>query len=229
MDSKDVFRLIFSGLLIFLGACSTNQVLDQSVIYPRDMRIVFEKQKYDGVAVFPKREVYSFEVHAKGNLDLFTVTSCHREVIKEEAGKSGWFGEKKKVDVKYRPRKEIEVSAACPIQLGGYEVSKGRHSWAFIDFEDDENKLPGRVVCSGAERVFNGVSACQAREGLIQEISFEVPAKVFSNCDGFPALPGKLFQFKMQRGQCIYGFKELNGGRTHRLTTLGYESILLRE
>jgi hypothetical protein len=224
--------ILFAVFALLLNGCAgVPQTLDRATIYPRDMVIVADGVRYDGVAVLPRKESYALEIHAKGSLDLLTMTSCHREESREKAGKSGWFGDKKRVEMTYTPAKGLEDQAACPLQFGGYEISKGRHSWAFIDFQDNENKLPATLSCNGWKSSAQGVSVCQAREGLTQRIEFLGPTKVYTTqgCDVFPQKLGQAFTFPLVVGECIYLFKEVAGSRTHRLTTLGYQSVIVRQ
>ena len=120
---------------------------------------------------------------------------------------------------------------ACPAQLGGYERGKGRHSWAFVDFEHPELDLTAIVSCNGARHNSRGVSICQSKAGLIQEIQFQEkvlwPEK--NTCIKMTSKDEKTFRFSMPKGQCVFRFmtKE-NEEKFYRLTTIGYEKILIR-
>lgn len=224
-------RILLLALLLS-GCASVPQTLNQNLFYKRDMDIEVNGFKGEGVLVVPLSEVYKFDITSSGKLDLFTFESCHREESKEKAGQGGLFGDRKRVKLDYKPNPGIEDQGGCPVRLGGYEQDKGRHSWAFIDFETKEAKLPAVVKCNGSTWNSRGVTVCQSKAGLLQEIDF--PVEVIVNPD--PGCPMerpadlKKYSFKISLRECVYNFMEKQAPhREHRLTTVGYESILIRE
>jgi len=225
----------FIWLLAALTSCASipaAQKLDQNIFYKRDMLITVDGISREGVLVAPAASRHSFDVSAKGKLDLFTFETCHREETREKAGQGGLFSDKRRVQFSYIPSPGIETEGACPVKLGGYEQSGGRHSWAMIDFESADATLPARVKCNGENYSSRGVTICQSRVGLIQEIIF--PAEVIVNPD--PACPMerpkdlKAYRFSMPPRECVFNFMEkAEPHREHRLTTVGYDGILVRE
>lgn len=218
---------LISALLFLSGCSSITPVLDPRVYYRRDMRLEVNGSKSTGALVVSHSDDYNIEIEAKGNLDLFTFTTCHREETRENAGKGGIFGNKKRVKINYQPVKGIETEY-CPIFLGGYEVKRGRHSWGFLDFEDPDTTLKGVLKCNG--KVSEGtVTVCQAREGLIQELGFaeEVTVRPKAGCE-IGKTSGKVFRYKMNPRECVYAFKS-GYDEVHRHTSIGYEEILIRE
>jgi len=237
--------IIISALLMgaLISGCSTSvpQRLDPDVYYKRDMTIDMNGFKGHGTLVVPMAKNYKIEVKAKGDLDLFTFNTCHREWTKEEAfSKGGWFHrEKRKFRIEYKPIEGLETGLACPAQFGGFEREGGRHSWAHVDFEDDGATLPALVSCNGQRYNSRGVTVCQSKNGLIQEIKFPVKvvnSKITTKAQGGLVCPvlsigkdGMTVRYKMPRRECVYRFGELGGEkRMHRLTTIGYEKILIR-
>jgi hypothetical protein len=211
---------------------SINQSVNPDVFYKRDMLIEINDLKAQGTLVVPKSKDYWFEIEARGKLDLFTLQSCHREITREKAGEGGIFGNAKKVQLGYTQVPGLEDQGGCQVQLGGYEREKGRNSWALIDFETDDAKLPARLKCNGSTIQSSGVSICQSRAGLIQEIYFAVDtiANPPEGCEIPRPADLKTYRFTMPKGQCVLNFMEKGGDhREHRLTTLGYEGILIRE
>ena len=230
--------LIFTALA-FLVSCSeipVNQTLNPDKFYRRDMIVSVDGHVSEGAIVVPSKEKHLFKIEARGDLDLFTLQTCHREWTKERAWnvetrrRLFWkrkIEHKSKVDFEYKPTR-LE-KGYCPIQLGGFEKSKGRHSWAFIDFETPEAKLPAVVSCNGSEYNSRGVTVCQSKKGLKQLITFPVEVKVNppAKCP-LSKTEGKIFKYNIPKGRCVFAFKEKNGTRIHRLTTLDYEDILIR-
>lgn len=218
----------------FFSSCtSVPQKLDVNAFYKRDMKITVNDYKGEGVLVVPHSEDgYKFEIKAKGKLDLFTFTTCHREISKEEAGQGGIFGDRKKVKLDYIPSHGLETGTLCPVHLGGYERIKGRHSWGYVDFEGPENTLPARVLCNGNQYNARGVSICQAKVGLIQEISFPVDV-LYSEDPGCPLQitssdDKRFFRYTPTVDTCVFVFMD-DDERAHRHTVIGYEHLLIRE
>lgn len=199
--------------------------------YKKDMKISVNGFKSTGTLVLPKASIYNFEFESYGDLDLFTFTTCHREISKEEAGERGIFGNKKKTKVPYLPA-SIEYSA-CPIDVGGYDADKGRHSWGFIAIENDAHKLPANVQCNGEQYNSRGTTVCQARTGLVQSLEFErdVVFTFDKTCEPVKhTYKNNVFQFNMVKGNCVIYFKEVDApNRIHELMLFGYEKILIRK
>ena len=127
-----LFSLILVSL--FFASCSSiqQQFEPESFkkgLYRKDMKIEANGYKGHGFVVAPAAETYKVRVYAMGNLDLFTQTSCHREITQEDAGYKGKFlgfgRNKKRADFEYRPAKGIEDTGSCPLELGGYEKKQG--------------------------------------------------------------------------------------------------------
>jgi hypothetical protein len=213
-----------------LAACSTTERAanpTENTFYKRDIKITHNGSSYNGTAVLPESAYYDLSIEARGNLDLFTLQTCHREHVAQDAGEGGIFGNRRRVKYGYRPT-PLEKNGACPVELGGYEKIQGRHSWGFVEFKDSKHKLRAQISCNGKHYGATGVSVCQSREGLIQEIQFSEPVKVFPDkeCDVLKP-KGNGFEYSIMKGACIYVFKG-ESGALHRHTTLGYEDILIR-
>ncbi len=219
-------------LLILSLAWSCAQVpnrLKYDKFYKRDMLLEVNNLKGRGVLVVPAAQKYTFKVESRGKMDYFSYSTCARDEGKEEAWDEGWFKSKYKVNFEFIPNSKLE-SRACPMQLGGYEKIKGRHSWAFIAFQDAYTKLKAKLTCNGRLIDSQGVSVCQSREGLFQEIEFstEVITAKGGDC-AMPKSKGKVFRWEIKKGHCVYAFMEnKKKGKLHRMHTLGYESALVR-
>ena len=225
--------ILFSYLVFTLLSCaSVPQKLDDKTFYKRDMGLTVNGHQAEGVLVVPRATKYDFDIRAKGKLDLFTFTTCHREQTKELAGKRGWFADKSRRKLVFKPVPLERSQFACPVQLGGYERIKGRHSWGLVEFEHPSLTLPALVSCNGSEYNARGVSVCQSKAGLLMRITFseKVIAPQKSVCVILKSTDQKTFTFKMPKGQCGFRFVNLAADeKWHRLTTIGYEKILIRE
>lgn len=221
--------IIFIILVLSTSCTSLNQKLDPKTNWPKDAKLKVNGHKGVGTLVVPQASVYNFEVEARGQLDLFTYSTCHREWYQESAWEEGWFTSEYETKFEYRPN-AVE-KGHCPLQMGGYEKKKGRHSWALVDFEDSGTTLPGLVHCNGSSYNSRGVTICQSKAGLLQKIEFTVPV-LYSPDQGCPitkVIEDKTFEIVLPRGECVYMFVEKSGERVHRLTTYGYDEVILRE
>jgi len=242
-----VGKQIIIWVSLFIAGCASyipqdwSKKKDGGKHYKRDM--ILSEGGYEGVGVLvlPQKDEYRIKVKAKGNLDLLTVESCHRVDSIEKAWEKigvksdGWFSRKSKneVVIGYRPVKGIETGGvACPLRIGGYEKTDKRHSRGFIDFRDDALRLKLDMKCSGKASLETGVAICQAKSGTIQEISFvrEVLSSGLGDCVGLTSPNSRVFRFKIKQGKCVYRFREDSAeGESFRLTTIGYDGILIRE
>jgi len=236
---KAFLTLLFFTTLALNSGCNTqsNPNISNEIFYKRDMILEVNGMKGEGVLVVPHASSNAFYVTARGDLDLFTFTTCHREETTEDAGnineRVGWvfkrtITKKREIKFNYIPS-PIEAEGGCPVLLGGYEELKGRHSWGMVDFETPDATLPAVLACNGQVIKANGVSICQARVGLIQTITFATEVKVSPapGCE-LGKIAGAKFEFETPRGQCVFAFISPDA-RIHRLTTLGYEQVLIRK
>lgn len=223
---------ILIALILALVGCDIAHQAKPDVFYKRDAVIKYGGRDYLGVAVLPKSAKYDFEFSFAGNLDLFTLRTCHREITQEEFEGGGLLDRKKnRAELVYEPQPGIEAGTYCPVEVGGFDAEKGRHGWGFIDFEGDNEKLSGLVKCNGKRQVYNGVSVCQSLAGLVQEIIFPVAVRFSpSECISPETTDNKTFRIYAPTGRCVYAFREISGEkRFHRFTSIGYESILVRK
>lgn len=221
-------------IFLFLSGCASSkyQQLDPKIYYRRDMQIKVNGFQGLGVLVVPKADMYKFDIKSSGKLDMFTLSTCHREQTQEKAGRKTWFGNKKRRKFEFIPAPIEAESTSCPVEIGGYEARKGRHSWAIIEFEHDKMTLPALLSCNGSITNTRGVSICQSFDGSLQEISFseEVIVAKKNVCIELTSPDNKVFRFKMPNRECTFRFVTKSGvPKWHRLVTIGYEKILVRE
>ena len=224
LKAARILKLIWFWSFLFVSCASVSQKLDPNVFYKRDIQISINGKKAIGAVVVPRAESYHFEIKTPGRLDLFTLTTCHREETFEALST-------KVRSFDFKPISIELGQLACPVHLGGYEKIRGRHSWAFIDFEHPSLLLRAEIKCNGVQRNTSGVSLCQAKVGLIQEIKFKQPViwPKKLTCIELSSDDEKTFRFKMPRGECTSRFLSKTGKKLwHRFTTLGYEKILIR-
>lgn len=229
---------------LLLSSCSVTtrnpQQLEVDKLYKKDMLITYQGRTYEGVAVLPAKDTYKLHIRARGNLDMFTLATCHRDWTKEKAWNvhkevGHWFW-KRKID----KEKELRLTftrngiekhrGQCIWDLGGYESNLGRHSWAMIDIQDSKTALRYYMNCNGEYTHTQGVGICQSREGLFQSVKFAEKVRVLpdSRCS-IGSNEGTYFEFKIKKDRCVYRFRTVNSPKKEaRLTTFGYNNILIR-
>jgi hypothetical protein len=220
-DDGSMRQLIVVALLTITGCASVAQSLSPEVFYRRDIELTVNGSKFHGTAVVPQSKHYEIVARPPGDADMFVFTTCHREETGEKLGGKVKWG--------YTPVSGLEDIGGCPAMIGSYDKD-GKHSWAYIDFYTPEAQLPAKLTCNGAATQANGVSLCQAKVGLTQEIIFQEPVRVHPDmgCEIGEATDGKTFTFPIRSGICVYAFMG-DSGKVHRLTTLGYSKILIRK
>jgi hypothetical protein len=193
------------------------------------------------VGVLPAKDsgVYDFSVTARGDLDIFTLSTCAREQVKESAWNVkeaipvflGWtrkITDRKKIKFTYQQTDLERKKIYCPIILEGLEKVKGRHSWAFLDIQDRQTTLPAYVSCNGKVDLYNGVSICQTRKELFIQVTFTESVIINSKCTLPEQKESAQFTWPIDEGECVYIFKN-RSGMAHRLTILGYTDLKFRD
>jgi hypothetical protein len=213
--------------LLFLGCYNMPKDHDPMVNYRMDIKMTVNNKTAVGMMVSTKADSYNIKAILKGNADYFSLQTCHRHIPMEEAG-GFWNG--KEVEFTYTPTYELEINEACPLRLVGIEEDKARHSWGFIDFESPKRDLVAIVKCNGTTSSHKGVSVCQSKLNLIQEIVFEnrVIAVVQSGCPKPESKDLKTYRYKVGDGYCVYAFEEYDSTKKHRHTSYGYTQQLIR-
>lgn len=206
----------------------------------RKFRLFKKNRKYQeiemcGVGVLPNAEDYSLKVEHNSKLNFFAMNTCHREVTTENPDR-GFRNKNGETSLVYKPT--LEKGKACPLYLAVYN-RKGRHGWGTFAFESPKFDLPATMECNGDEINFKGVSICQARYGTLQKITFneEVlparpvngPAQRKKDCPELATKDFKTFEFVLPPRECFYGFIGKDSLREHKLYTVGYEEVIVRD
>lgn len=228
-------RSLLFILLVVAGCSSPPQQLDPEKFYRRDLPFCVEDLGcFEGVTVLPRRQSYKFEISPKGNanIDLLLATTCHREDSFEKTDKKwGIFKSKNRFEYYYSPVPGIEDDGICPLRINVYEKDLGRHSWALIYFEHPRFELGAQLTCNGAVNEFDGVSACQSKEGLVQRINFNTPVewgKSLEPCAKPKYISSGLYEIAFNRGECNYVVRD-EFENYHHFGTVGYQGVLIRE
>ena len=212
-------------LAILLSGCSsTQQKLDPLIYYKRDMEVRVNGFESIGTLVVPKDDEYKIRAKFRGKGDLVTLKTCHREV---EVEKVGW-----RETFNFIPNKGIEDDGSCFLEIAAFEHKKGRHSWSLIDFETDLYKLPAQVKCNGSTYNSRGVTICQSKEKLVQEIVFPEDVELSEKAKCFDRIEkpvGRRWLFHTPNRECTFIVRGKDSGRLHKVLLIGYEKIIIRE
>lgn len=211
---------LVAAMLMAMAPALPRQTIDPDKVYRRDISLTVNGQKGVGVMVAKATKRYLIQGETRHQIDLLTITTCHRDYKAENL--------KKVFEYIFEPVDGVETSGGCPMQISAYDMN-GVHSWALIDFEDAGATVPAKMKCNGEVKTFSGASICQSREGLTQEIEFETPMKVAPEKDCPMPIPEdhKTFVFPIAPRECVYAFMDEKGA-LHRMTTIGFQGTLLR-
>jgi len=240
MSSK-VYPVVLALISVVLLSCKQGGeppavITDKD--YPRYDMLV---NGFEGMAVFPYQDIYPFKVEAKGDLDAFSLTSCHRETWKERVwnvqqivryGVFGWgkrvIDKKREVEFDYKPT-YIEGDGDCMLVLQGFEIA-GNNSFFAADFESSKYQLGAYLQCDGITKKVNGTSICQGKVGSYQGISFdEIVTISAKNKCGIVTNGTKNIEINPLPGFCVAIFKGLSTGKKHKLTVYGYTKTYIRK
>lgn len=227
-------RTIFALVGFFFSSCESVSLQKQkpNVVYKMDSHICVNDRCDYGIVVSEAKDNYRIKVQTHAKVEKLSVISCHREMFINKRSREFEF------DFVPNPGIEAEPdnSLPCPIQIGAYD-KEGRHSYGFIDFNTKGLTLPFELKCNG-QRVSaaKGVAACQSLQGLVQGLEFRYPVRLSpdsdSGCSLLETTDNKSFLFKISKGTCTYVFcepKKSGFGRCGRLTTIGYEQIVIHD
>lgn len=212
---------------------TSNQASTNKTVYKCDMFGSINGTDFKGVAVLPYSTQYEFKIESKEDIDLLTISTCHRDISIESAIQQGWFKKKRGYTYTISTSKGLE-DKYCPFTFGSYnKENSDLTGWAFVDFETPEATLGATNYCNGITTQTRGVSICQTRDGLIQGLKFNsrvrVSSKLKKECDTLKTLDfGYTWEYTMPLGKCVYAFIEESGTKIHRHTTLGYNKIKIR-
>jgi len=236
-------KLISLLFLFILTSCLLSQPnkLPENMVYKRDMAIEVNGHVGEGTLVVPEAKSYSFLVESREQLDIFSMTSCNREWVKEKAWNvtirqrkfMGWSRKivsPRKIEFTYVPQ-GLEKEGVCPVWLEGYNKATKRKSRAFIDFRRAHEDLPATIYCNGEEVTAKGVGICETKVGLVQGIKFnqEMIVAPDERCE-FSKSRGDYFEIPLKKDECLYLFRTTSKPyKDFRLTTIGYDKIQIRE
>jgi len=208
----------------FVGCSSPIQAPERNVFYERDLYMEVNDHKFWGVGVVPESEFYKMKIHAHGDNDWLGIKTCNRHKRFENEGG--------KVKYTYYPVDELENTSKCPIEVISLD-HKGRHGWGLLILSEPKKySMPAYMKCNGEQGAIVGVSICQSKTGLVQELKFSEDMLMVGSkeCEIDQAADRKSFKYTMNKGQCVFTFGRVAEPHLlHLHYTVGYDETLLRK
>lgn len=210
-------------LLFFISCSSVKQFQepDSKVFYKRDVSLEINGVKTTGVYAAPYAFSYSIKGTTRATIDFLRLETCHLERTAENLKKDFLYV--------YEPT-AFELASACDMAIGAYDI-KGQHAWGYVVFKRGE-MLEAYMDCDGKTTKEVGVSICQAKVGLRQQLRFDEPVKMKSESEfctpPYTTDDGRTWKYDVSRGNCQFIFYK-NSKMIHRHVNVGYEDILIRQ
>lgn len=213
--------LVLFALAALLSSCSAiKQEMNADQYYRRTLKLTVNGQKFSGVGVVKRADAYSIAIESEDDMDFMRITTCHRDIDKEDLGDS--------YAINLIPMRGLDDKGSCPIQVEAFNKD-GKHAWGFLAVEDEDSILPATVICNGTSKQSGGTSVCQSLAGLTQELSFSEAVEVPNSLRPACKLIYKIFEnkltYQIPPGACVYEFRGASG-RWHRHFTHGYQNVV---
>jgi hypothetical protein len=214
-------------LALLVMGCTSSGVapVELGKTYKKSLHMQVNDRTGIGMMTVPLNLKMNITIQIPQKAEILRLSTCHRE---ETVEKTGWQ-DRKSHTWAITLIEGIETIGECPIRIDALDL-EGESSWGFIDIVNEE--MYATLQCNGVTSWPKGVSVCQSREGLLQRIVFDGPTESELVTEGCPPLdvlkskPG--YNVTTGKGVCVYLFMEKSTGKFHRLTTFGYNSVLLK-
>ena len=238
--------LLRTGLAACAAVLSSCALIPQSVTAPSgptpqaqykfDLSGDVNGTPFQGVGVIPlsASNNYTLTINSAVSVDMITIESCHRSWSDQdmpiEVG--NWFKANHGFTFNFSLADGIENLGTCLWRIGAYNKTGNPQAWAILDFITPESTLPAVNKCDGDQGSTRGVSICQSKAGLDEEIDFDVPVEVADATDPKckPRVPkdAKHWFYVLPNQTCVVYFQEIAPPhRLHRHTFFGFSSIQL--
>jgi hypothetical protein len=167
-------------------------------------------------------------------VDLVTVTTCHRDWSDQDrpVQHGGIFTPKRDFKFQFELAKGIEDWGTCLLRVNAFNKAGQPQQMALLDFETKDSTLPAKIYCDGDSYQAGGVSICQSKAGLDEEIVFDAPVwlsdKTKPECHPHTPKDGTHWIYHLPQSECVvYFIEQTPPHRIHRHTFSGYKNIQL--
>lgn len=191
------------------------------------MQITVDEVTFDGMAVTAIGEK-DIALVSKAKLNYLAIDSCARENVVQNVD-SGWFGGVGKTYSYHFAPTRYETEYPCPLYIQAVSAD-GITAWGYLFWRTDEH-LPAVFDCNGHHRPFSGVSICQTKTGIRQEIFFdrEVQHVESQNCEVSMDVKTKNAYVIATHGNGFCYATFTDGKELHRVVLLGYDQVIVRD
>lgn len=231
------FSIFFAGCKMFEQADVQLQKMDPHVNYERDMIVCVNGVCKEGSITMPLLDKNEIHVYARGDLNTFLTTACGGKFKQKDAGnvkvktKSFWGTKeitKKNEAIFTIEKSDFHETGICPLYLSGI-ANSGRNSDAFINWQTDQYKLSGYMVCQMQKRAFEGVEACDTGAESLTKVVFDedVILKPDPGCE-IGKNEGSVFEWQVKSGECHFAFLGKKSNVRGVYTTYGFDEITVR-
>lgn len=190
-----MFKVLTALILLSVGCSSTdasqNMLLSSDRYYMRDLVVKVNGKVFEGVGVLPNDDILDIEVESRGNITLFTMSTCEGILPKDSTWNIttivptfwGW-GERKvvnprKVGFKYRRTQIAKEVGYCPMILESLDSKQGQHAWGFFDFNDLKSSTQMYVECNFKILDPSSVQVCQSKKQSAVTARFKNKNRIF--------------------------------------------------
>lgn len=217
------YWLSFLLLSLFFSCSNLPQKLSPEVFYNYDLQI----NNVKGAGTIPFAERYTFDITAPADMDLLSITTCHREFYDQPKAKTYSYA--------YTPL--VEKNRFCPVYFSAYN-REGRTSFGMVLPEDPKRTQKATLQCNGKINSPVGTAVCESKAGLITILTFPAGMKTLPPVTGPstrtepcpPMAEGirQVYEFHHPARECIYRFENASNGARFVLYSIGHEQIIVR-
>jgi hypothetical protein len=196
-------------------------------------KLNMQVNNWRGINTMPIRDSYEYHIKGRGDLDLFTISTCHRyEALQNPSNVfKTIFKIKDTTEFKFTfTPTPLERDGYCPTWLHAFEKSKNRHSKALILYKKPDLRLVATIHCDGETFESRGVAGCNAKMGTVQAIEFKEPVSYTSDCLDFKKKFQNIIGYKSyiklrveKDGVCAYMFKGKDSNEFFRFVIISYD------
>ncbi len=168
---------------------------------------------FSGVAVIPWSSQYDVKVESSVDVDYMTISTCARDIPITSAISVYWTLPHNSIDYPYLPD-PLENHGSCLMRIDAFnKKNPANNAFAILDFETPDATLPATNVCNGAVETTGGVSVCQSKAGLLQEIVFQTPVEIYKPAIAADCVPttndNLVWKLTVPLHDCVVYFQQI--------------------
>lgn len=220
-----IFLILF--IIYAVAGCATgagDQKTEQPFYHYRaELTFKFGPYFYDGMVPVKVTGPIDIQIYSPITLNRVEVSTCSRhEVIRNTA--KGWFDKVSNTMTYHYVPTAKELEPDCPVFFQAYN-DHVQKAWGMVGNNTDEG-LRGHVDCNGQGVDYSGLTMCQTKAGLEQQLTFKVPVEFeATELCSIKSKDSKTFDIRSGVGICKAVFSD--GEHSHSLLLLGYDMVIV--